>query len=311
VLPDPPSVPTVADVLSLPSRALGAARTILALQAARLLIGDHTPARELRGPDDHDDPGVFGPDSVTWRLHEDACMIAGGLRALMLQTVHPLAIAGVVDHSRFREDPLGRLANTSSFVGTAIYGTRPQAEAAVAVVRRVHERVTGVAPDGRPYHANDPALLSWVHHTLVDSFLRASRRYGAHPPTAAEADRYVAEWATLAELFGADPVARSVDELRTYFLDVRPELRATPAAHDTIRFLLGPPLPVLARGPYAVVAAAAITMLPRSVRRQLRLPVPPAVEPLVVRPAATTMLRSLGWVLAGYPFDDGPTPVAA
>ena len=283
------------------------ARAQLAMGVAHILIGNNPPVIDRRGASFEDDPGYFGPGSVTWRVHDDPCMLLGGLRALMLQTMHPLAMAGVHQHSNYRADPLVRLANTSVYVGTTIYGTRPQVEQAVAMVKRVHERVVGVTTDGRPYAANDPHLLTWVHHTLVDSFLRAYRRYGQAPLTDADADRYVAEQAVLADLFGAEPAARSVAELRAWFLAERTELRATPEARQAIRFLLAPPLPLVVRGPYAVVASAAVTMLPRSVRRQLWLPVPPVVEPLVVRPAATALVRAVGWVMAGYPFESKDT----
>jgi uncharacterized protein (DUF2236 family) len=169
------------------------------------------------------------------------------------------------------------------------------------MVKRVHRRVTGIAPDGRRYAANDPHLLTWVHATLVDSFLRSYQRYGSQPLSAADADRYVDEQAVLAELFGAEPAPRSVAELRAYFAAMRPELRATREARDTIRFLLAPPLPIVARGPYAILASASVTMLPRSVRRALWLPVLPTVEPLVVRPAATALVRTVDWVMAAHP----------
>ena len=279
-------------------------RSQLALQVTGLIVGDRPPARAAVAVAVDDEPsaaGYFGPDSVTWTIHADSCMLAGGLRALMLQTMHPLAMAGVAQHSNYRDAPLDRLANTTRYVGTTIYGSEEQARQAVDMVKRVHERVTGVAPDGRPYAANDPHLLTWVHSTLVDSFLRAYQRYGSRRLTSAEADRYVDEQAVLADLFGAEPAARSVAELRAYFATIRPELRATRDARDTIRFLLAPPLPLLARGPYAVIASAAVTMLPRSVRRALWLPVPPTVEPLLVRPAATALVRTVDWVMAGHP----------
>jgi uncharacterized protein (DUF2236 family) len=279
-------------------------RSRLALQVTGLIVGDRQPARVAAAEIDPDEPGAqgyFGPDSVTWAIHADSCMLAGGLRALMLQTMHPLAMAGVAQHSNYRDAPLDRLANTSLYVGTTIYGSQEQARQAVAMVKRVHERVTGVAPDGRPYAANDPHLLTWVHSTLVDSFLRAYQRYGSQRLSAADADRYVAEQSVLAELFGAEPAARSVAELRAYFTAMRPELAGTSEARDTIRFLLAPPLPLIARGPYAVIASAAVTMLPRSVRRSLWLPVLPAVEPLVVRPAATALVRTVDWVMAAHP----------
>jgi len=277
-------------------------REQLALQVTGLIIGDNEPAVERRDVSFDEDPGFFGPDSITWRMHEDSCMLAGGLRALMLQTMHPLAIAGVAQHSNYRDDPLQRLANTSVYVGTTIYGSQPQVRDAIRMVKRVHESVVGTTADGEPYAANDPHLLTWVHHTLVDSFLRAYQRYGSTRLSAADADRYVAEQAILAELFEAEPAARSVAELRSYFRALRPELRATPEAHDAIRFLLVPPLPLIARGPYAVITSAAITMLPRWIRRELWLPVPPAVEPLLVRPATTALVRTVDWVMAAYPF---------
>ena len=279
-------------------------RSRLALEVTGLLVGDREPARVAAAAVDPDEPGAqgyFGPDSATWLIHADSCTLAGGLRALMLQTMHPLAMAGVAQHSNYRVAPLDRLANTSLYVGTTIYGSQAQAREAVAMVKRVHRRVTGTAPDGRPYAANDPHLLTWVHATLVDSFLRSYQRYGSQPLSAADADRYVEEQAVLAELFGAEPAPRSVAELRAYFTAMRPELRATRDARDTIRFLLAPPLPLVARAPYAVLASASVTMLPRSVRRALWLPVLPTVEPLVVRPAATALVRTVDWVMAAHP----------
>ena len=268
-------------------------RRRLADELTQMVVGDNTPVRAAA--EAPEDDGLFGPDSITWRIHADAAMFAGGVRALMLQTMHPLAMAGVAQHSNYRRDPLGRLANTATWVGTVTYGSTRQATEAIEAVRRVHERVVGTAPDGRPYAANDPHLLTWVHHTLVDSFLRSYHRYGAGSLTPAEADRYVDEQAVIVDLFGGEPAARSVAELRDWFHAERPELRATRDTGDAIRFLLLPPLPVAARGPYAVVAAAAVTMLPRWVRRQLWLPVLPAVEPLVVRPSATALTRTLAW----------------
>jgi uncharacterized protein (DUF2236 family) len=273
------------------------ARRILAGEVTRLVMGDHQPSSERR--DEHDDDtGLFGPDSVTWKLHSDFCLLAGGLRALMLQTMHPLAMAGVADHSNYRSDPLGRLANTSAYVGTTVFGSTDQAMSAVATVKRVHRRVVGVASDGRHYDANDPHLLTWVHHTLVDSFLRAFRRYGTQPLTDVEADRYVDEMSVMMTLFEGEPAARSVAELRQYFADIRPELRATREARETMRFLLLPPLPLHTRGPYAMLAAAAVGMLPVSVRRQLWVPTVPLADPLVVRPVCRALFRTLDWVMA-------------
>lgn len=255
-----------------------------------------------------DHPGLFASDSVTWRIHADSSVFIGGLRALLLQVMHPLAMAGVAEHSNYRADPMGRLWRTSLYVGTTTYGTADDARAAIAAVKRVHERVIGVAPDGRPYAANDPHLLTWVHHTLVDSFLRSYRRYGAESLTDADADRYVAEMAVLADEFGAEPAARSVAELRAWFLAERPELRATGQAREVVRFLMVPPLPVISRPAYAVIASAAVGLLPRSVRRELWLPTLPALDPLVVRPATRTLMRTLDWIMASV---ERPMPTAA
>jgi uncharacterized protein (DUF2236 family) len=247
------------------------------------------------------DPGLFGPDSVTWKVHGDASMLIGGLRALLLQTMHPLAMAGIADHSQYRTDPFGRLQRTGSYVGTVTFGSVAEVDAAIAAVRRGHERVTGTAADGRPYAANDPDLLAWVHHTLVDSFLRAYQRYGPVPLDAAQADRYVAEQAELARRIGASPPATSTAELRSWMIGRRPELVSTRAAREACRFLVffrGPPLMT---GPYAIVSAASVGLLPGFVRRALWLPVVPLASPLadhlLVRPTAGAMTRALGWVM--------------
>lgn len=246
-----------------------------------------------------EDPGLFGPDSATWRVHNGPSGLVGGLRALLLQTMHPLAMAGVAQHSNFREDPFGRLHRTSAFVGTTTYGTTPEAERAIAIVRRVHERIVGVAPDGRPYRANDPELLLWVHATEVDSLLRAHLRYAANPVSAADADRYVTEMAVVARKLGSAPPPTDRASLRAYLKGMRPQLRATGDARETARFLLSPPVPLAALPVYGIVAAGAITLLPRFVRRDLRLPpVLPLAEPLMVRPAASALLGVLDWALA-------------
>nr|WP_283251027.1 oxygenase MpaB family protein [Rhabdothermincola salaria] len=274
-----------------------------------MLVGDAPPPRDRRVVGD--DPGIFGPDSVTWRIHADASMFIGGLRALLLQTLHPLAMAGVAEHSDYRHDPIGRLWRTSVYVGTTTYGTTAEAEAAVAMVKRVHARVRGTAPDGRPYAANDPHLLTWVHHAEVDSFLAAYRRYGAEPLSDADADRYVDEMAVLCELFDAEPAARSVAELEAYFHAVGPELGATAAAREATWWLMVPPLPWPARAAYTVVAPAAVGLLPLWARRALWLPTAPGVDPLVVRPAARALTASLRWVMGGLAVDDAPTEVEA
>jgi len=177
---------------------------------------------------DADDPGLFGPTSPVWRVHGDAAMLIGGLRALLLQTLHPLAMAGVSDHSDYREDPWGRLHRTGRFVGATTFGKTAVAERQIAVVRRIHDRVTGTAPDGRPYSANDPHLLLWVHVTEVDSFLAAFDRHGYGKLTDAERDGYVDGMAQIARRLGSEEPPRTTDELAECIELFRTECASTP-----------------------------------------------------------------------------------
>jgi uncharacterized protein (DUF2236 family) len=182
-------------------------------------------------------------------------------------------MAGVAAHSGFRGDPWGRLARTSEFLATTTFGTVADAEQAIARVRAVHRRVTGSAPDGRPYAASDPHLLAWVHAAEVDSFLVTHQAFAARQLTAAEANQYVAQTGTVAQRLGVTDPPRSTAELAETLAAYRPELEATPASRDAARFLLlDPPLPVLSRPGYGLLAAGAVATLPRWVRLELSLP---------------------------------------
>lgn len=244
-----------------------------------------------------DDPGLFGPESVAWRIHADGAMFIGGLRSLMLQTLHPLAMAGVAEHSDYRHDPWGRLNRTGRFIGATTFGSTPTAETSIAMVHRVHQRVVGTAPDGRPYAANDPHLLLWVHVAEVASFLDAYERYGDGKLRDAEKDRYVAEMAEVARRLGSETPPESVRELDDVLATFRAECAAGEQAREAMKFLLVPPVPAALRPSYALVSAAALSSLPRWARRELRAPVPPLVEPLGVRPAALALTRTLGWLM--------------
>jgi uncharacterized protein (DUF2236 family) len=194
-------------------------------------------------PEHPADDGFFGPASVTWRASSDLPSVVAGLRALLVQALHPLAMAGVDQHSDWRRDPVGRLAATSSYLATVSFGDRAAAQRAAARVRRIHEHVRGTDPvTGRPYAASDPALLLWVHAVLVDSTVAACELFGT-PLAPADGDRYVAEMAVAAELIGipAAMVPASLAALRQYLSAVRPELRCTPAATEAAAFLLDPP----------------------------------------------------------------------
>lgn len=261
------------------------------------VAGPEGPARRARI---HGAPGErwFAENSPVRRVHGDASMFVGGIRALLLQSLHPLAMAGVMDHSGFAGDPWGRLQRTSYFLAVTTFGTATDAQRMVAAVRRAHATVVGHAPDGRPYAASDPRLLRWVHVAEVDSFLTAHQRYGARPLDQAGRDRYVAEIARVAEELGADGVPHSEAELRAEIDRFRPELEGTAAGRATARFLLlRPPLPVAARAPYSVLAATAVSLLPWWARRQLLLPYLPLTEAVVVRAAGALATRTIRWAM--------------
>ena len=193
-------------------------------------------------PDRPEDDGFFGPASVTWRLAADLSAPVAGLRSVLIQALHPLAMAGVDQHSDWRRDPVGRLAATSAYVATVTYGDRASASKAAGRVRAIHEHVRGTdTVTGRAYAAGDPALLLWVHAALVDSGLEAARLFGT-PLAAADADAYLAEMAVSAELLGVprEMIPDRVSALQEYLAGVRPELRCTPAAAESMGYMLDP-----------------------------------------------------------------------
>jgi uncharacterized protein (DUF2236 family) len=195
------------------------------------------------------DPGWFGPDSATWRVHSDfPGMLAGGLAALTLQSLHPLALAGVWDHSNFRGDLLGRLRRTTAFVGGTTYAPRAQAEALVEHVRKIHTHIVGQAEDGRPYAADDPALLTWVHVTEAYSFLQGYRRYSHVAMPAGAADRYYDEVRRIAEALGAREVPASESAVQDYFQRIQPALAFTERSRVVLGLLSQVRLPVPAAG---------------------------------------------------------------
>jgi uncharacterized protein (DUF2236 family) len=194
-------------------------------------------------PEHPADDGLFGPASVTWRISGDLSAPVAGLRSLLMQALHPLAMAGVDQHSNWRQDPIGRLAATQSYLTTITFGERAAAQRAAARVRRIHEHVRGTDPvTGGSYDASDPALLLWIHAALVDSSIAARRLFGT-PLSGPDADRYVAEMVTAAELVGVPrgQVPASVAALESYLASVRPQLRCTPAAAQSMTYLLDPP----------------------------------------------------------------------
>lgn len=191
------------------------------------------------------DPGLFGPASATWRVHADfPGMLSGGLCALMLQTLHPRALAAVWDHSNFREDLVGRLRRTTAFVAGTTYAGTVEAERLIERVVAIHARISGVMPDGRPYAADDPELLTWVHVSEAYGFLQGYRRYSPGTLPAGAADRYYHEVRRVAEALGARHVPASEEEVRTYLANVRPELRFDGRSREVLAVLERMRLPV-------------------------------------------------------------------
>ncbi|MFD3698379.1 oxygenase MpaB family protein [Streptomyces sp. NPDC058646] len=252
----------------------------------------------------HDTPGPrwFGPERPIRQVHGDASMFIGGLSALLLQSLHPLAMAAVAAHSGYRGDPWGRLQRTSTFLAVTTYGTAEDAERAVARVRAVHEQVSGLTAEGAAYRAGDPHLLGWVHVAEVDSFLRAHQRFGSAPLDGPGCDGYLADAARVAAALGVPEPPRDLAALAARLDAYRSELRVTREARDAARFLLlRPPLPLAVRGPYAVLAANAVALLPPWARELLGLPCPPLVERLCVRPAGRALTGGIRWAMRPRP----------
>eukprot|EP01133_Synstelium_polycarpum_P006066 gene6066-7027_t len=210
------------------------------------------------------DPGLFGPNSVSWKVHGDfSSMLIGGISALMLQALHPLALAGVWDHSNFRQDMLGRLRRTSQFISGTTFGSRRDAEWLIEKVRTIHLQVVGHAPDGRPYAASDPELLTWVHVAEVSNFLAAHLRYRNPDLSARDQDRYYSEIALVAEQLGARHVPRSRQEISDYLERIRPQLLCDQRSHEVLRLLLNAPSPSTLAKPFgSLMMQAGIDLLP-------------------------------------------------
>lgn len=225
--------------------------------------------------DSAQDLGLFGPGSVTWKVHAEPVLIVAGLRSLYLQALHPRAIAGVVQNSGYKADPWGRLARTSTYVATAIYGTTAQARAAGQHVREVHSRLSAIDHrTGERFRIDEPELLRWVHVTEVESFVTTARRAGA-PLTDTDVDTYYTEQRRAAALVGLDPdtVPGTAAEVEEYYREIQPSLAMTRDAADTLIFLSLPPIPwqlrlTPARLAYAGVAVTAFSLLPPWARRR-------------------------------------------
>ncbi|WP_282206735.1 oxygenase MpaB family protein [Kitasatospora fiedleri] len=247
----------------------------------------------------HGTPGArwFAPDRPIRTVHGDASMFVGGLAALLVQSLHPSAMAAVAAHSGYRSDPWGRLQRTSTFLAVTTFGTADDARAAVDRVRAVHARVRGTTAAGLPYRADDPHLLAWVHAAETDSFLRAHQVYGARPLDAAGCDAYVADTAEVAAALGVQDPPRDLAALAAVLRSYRPELARTAEARAAARFLLfRPPLPLPVRPAYGALAAAATGLPAPEHRALLGLPSDP-LSAAAVRPLGLAVVRAIRWAM--------------
>lgn len=307
-------------------------RTVVGAGLASALQGPRPGTREEQedAPAHPGDPGLTGPGSASWQVLSDVAGLAAGNRALLLQALHPLAMAGVHDHSNYAEDPFGRLHRTSEWVVAATFGATPDAIRISRIVRAMHGRVVGTAPDGRSYAASDPELLAWVSMTFTDSLLACDQAYGAHPVDPATADQFVLEQSRLGALldprvdldaYVADEIAQAalrrweldlplldegllptdVASLRTCLARYDTELTLGEHAHEALDFLRDPGLPSFAMPAYRAMQLGAVATLPRHVRSLLGWG-------WVRGPVAFAARRQTGAMLTGLRLGTGRSP---
>ena len=272
------------------------ARESVASGFRRMVSGDPTGAPDWVQQLAHgDDEGYFGPDSAPWAVHGSLPTLVGGIRALLMQALHPGALAGVMQHSRYEQDALGRLAGTTQWLTVVTFGDTAAADRECARVRGMHRKVVGTyatEQGARPYAASDPDLLRWVHIAFTDSFLATHRVWGG--PIPGGDDAYVREWAKAGELVGVVDPPRSVADLEQQLADYAPDLRGGEAALATVDFIRHVPVPLAGRPAYAVLFAGAVSTMPPEHRRLLELPNLPRS---ITKPAVGAILGGLSLAL--------------
>lgn len=275
---------------------LESTRSHVARGFRRIVSGDPTGAPPwVRQLADGQDAGYFGAGSAAWAVHGSLPTLVGGVRALLMQALHPGALAGVMQHSRYEQDALGRLAGTTQWLTVVTFGDTAAADRECARVRGMHRKVSGSyeANDGpRSYAATDPDLLRWVHVAFTDSFLATHQVWGGEIPGGPDA--YVREWAKAGELVGVEDPPRSVAELRAQITDFRADLRGDEHSAKTVDFIRNAPLPLAARAPYAVLYAGAVSTMQAEHRALLGLPTIPLT---MAKPAVAALLGTLSLAL--------------
>jgi len=280
-------------------RASGSVQVMIGQALRAKVAGDDAPNRAQRiwGAEGE---RWFTREDPVWRVHADAAMFPAGVTALLMQMLHPMAMAGVAGHSGYKGDPWGRLQRTSNYLATTTFGTVEDAEQMIGHVRGIHERVRGRDEMGRPYRASDPRLLMWVHIAEIDAFLRGFQAYASAPLTDTEADTYVRQAGISARKLGVVEPPQTVAELDAELHAFRPEMETTPAAREAARFLLlSPPLPWTARPGYGALAAGGVALLPTWAREMLGLPLPESVARWVAHPLGHLGTATVRWAMAG------------
>ena len=267
------------------------------IEASVLAISRPAGSTDLRLP--RGDPGLFGPDSACWLVHSDfTAMLIGGVGALLLQMLHPLALSGVWDHSSFEQDMLGRLRRTAQFIACTTYGGRADAEQLIQRVRRIHAKVRGFAPDGRAYAADDPALLSWVHAAEVSTFLRAYLRYRNATLSLAQQNQYLNEMALIAEALGATNVPRTVADLDDYLEQMRPELHCDARTLKTLKLVLNAKAPTALAQPWTrLMMQAGVDLLPPWAKQQLGVSSMSPWRQALLRQAVGVAAQPIRWAV--------------
>lgn len=249
------------------------------------------------------------PDSPVRRVHGDISMLIGGLRALLLQSLHPVAMQAVSDHSGYRSDPWGRFRRTARFIGATTFGDVERAGQQIELVRRIHRHVAGQMPDGTPYSADDPELLLWIHVAEADSFLTANRVFATDPLPPDGIDRYLTDFARTGEALGVVDPPRSRVRLGELLARFRPDLRGSEPAADAAKMLLwDPPISGPPRAGYRVLAAGAVATLPAWARYELGLPSTAILDRALLRPAAKALMITLDRAFAAEGFGRAHEP---
>ena len=215
-----------------------------------------------------DDPGLFGPESITWKIMGDVSSFIGGIRALLIQAAHPEVAAGVANHSTYRDDPLGRLSRTASYVTATAFGAMPEVEKSIKMVSSAHRPVVGTSSRGEKYSAGNPEMAAWVHNALIDSFLVSYQNFGPFLLKNEEADSYVYEQTSLGNLMKASPLPENAASLSCW-LSENPKVGSSKEGAEAVSFLKKPPLPFFTRIAYKILFNAAVVTMPIELREAI------------------------------------------